>query len=101
MATTTSMAFARTAASTSNATLYTAPYGTTAVVTNIVVANTAATAATFTIKLSGIDVLSGVSLAANTTAFFDLKQVISPEDLIEGSASATTVNFHISGVLIS
>jgi hypothetical protein len=101
MATTTSKTLARTAAATSNTTLYTAPSATTAVVTNIVVANTASTSATFTIKFDGVDVLSGVTLAANTTAFFDLKQVIAAEDLIEGSASATTVNFHISGVEIA
>jgi hypothetical protein len=101
MATTTSKTLARTAAATSNATLYTVPSSTTAVVTNIVVANTAATAATFTIKLDGIDLLSGVALAANTTAFFDLKQVLTTTKVLAGSASATTVNFHISGVEIA
>ena len=101
MATTTSKTLARTAAATSNTTLYTVPSATTAVVTNIVVANTAATAATFTIKFDGVDLLSGVSLAANTTAFFDLKQVLDATKVLAGSASATTVNFHVSGVEIS
>jgi hypothetical protein len=98
---TTSKALARTAAATSNTTLYTVPSATTAVVTNIVVTNTAASAGTFTIKLDGVDVISGASIAANSSAFFDLKQVLAAADLIEGSASATSVNFHISGVEIA
>jgi hypothetical protein len=99
---TTSKVLARTAAATSNTTLYTVPTtSTTTVVTNIVATNTAGSAATFTIKLDAVDVLSGVSLAANSTAFFDLKQVLpanATPKTIAGSASATTVNFHISGV---
>ena len=99
---TTSKVLARTAAATSNTTLYTVPTtSTTTVVTNIVATNTATSSATFTIKLDTVDVLSGVSLAANSTAFFDLKQVLpsnATPKTISGSASATTVNFHISGV---
>ena len=68
--------------------------------TNIVVTNTAATAATFTLTLDDTAVLSGVSLAANSSAFFDLKQVLATSKIIAGYASATTVNFHVSGVLI-
>jgi hypothetical protein len=45
--------------------------------------------------------LSGVSLAANSTAFFDVKQVLATTKIIAGYASATTVNFHISGVEIA
>lgn len=101
MATTTSKTLARTAAATSNTTLYTVPANTTAVVTNIVVANTAASAGTFTIKLDGVDVISGAAIAANSSAFFDLKQVLAATKVIAGSASATTVNFHISGVEIA
>ena len=104
MATTTKV-LARTAAATSNTTLYTVPNTTTlAIVTNIVATNTAASAATFTINIDGVALLSGVSLAANSSAFFDLKQVIpanATPKTISGSASAVTVNFHISGVEIA
>jgi hypothetical protein len=100
MATTTKV-LARTAAATSNTTLYTVPSATTAIITNIVVTNTAASAATFTVKINSIDIISGVSLAANTSAFFDLKQVVPATQIVAGSASATTVNFHISGVEIA
>lgn len=102
---TTTKTMARTAAATSNTTLYTVPNSsTTAIVTNIVATNTAASAATFTINIDGVALLSGVSLAANSSAFFDLKQVIpanATPKTISGSASATTVNFHISGVEIA
>lgn len=104
MATTTKV-LARTAAATSNTTLYTVPNSSTlAIVTNIVATNTAASSATFTINIDGVALLSGVSLAANSSAFFDLKQVIpanATPKTISGSASATTVNFHISGVEIA
>ena len=102
---TTTKTMARTAAATSNTTLYTVPNSsTTAIVTNIVATNTAASAATFTINIDSVALLSGVSLAANSSAFFDLKQVIpanATPKTISGSASATTVNFHISGVEIA
>ena len=98
---TTSKALARTAAATSSATLYTVPSATTTIVTNIVVSNTAASAATFDLSLDGVQVFNDAAIAANSSAFFDLKQALAATDLIEGLASATTVNFHISGVEIS
>jgi hypothetical protein len=96
-----SKALARTAAATSSATLYTVPSSTTTVVTNIVVTNSAASAATFTITLDGVDLFKTVALAANSTAMFDLKQVLATTKIIAGFASAVTVSFHISGVEIS
>jgi hypothetical protein len=94
-------ALARTAAATSSATLYTVPSSTTTVVSNIVVTNSAASAATFTITLDGVDLFKTVALAANSTAMFDIKQVLATTKIIAGFASATTVQFHISGVEIS
>ena len=104
MATTTKV-LARTAAATSNTTLYTVPNtSTTTVVSNIAVCNTAASSGTFTLNIDGVAIQSGASIAANTTAYIDLKQVIpanATPKTISGSASATTINFHISGVEIS
>lgn len=100
MATTTKV-LARAAAATSSATLYTTPSATTTVVTNIVVANTAASAATFDLSLDGVQIFNDTALAANSTAMFDLKQVLATTQTITGLASATTVNFHISGVEIN
>jgi hypothetical protein len=90
----------RTAAATTSTTLYTVPAGSTAVVTNIAVTNTAATSATFTIALNGVALHTSAALAANTTAYIDLKQVLTATQTITGLASATSVNFHISGVEI-
>jgi hypothetical protein len=100
MATTTKV-LARQAAATSSATLYTVPASTTTVVTNIAVANTASSAATFTLTLNGVAIQSGSTIAANSTAYFDVKQVMATTQIIAGFASATSVNFHISGVEIS
>jgi hypothetical protein len=94
-------ALVRAAAETSSATLYTVPSSTTTVVTNIIVTNSAASAATFTITLDGVDLFKTVALAANSTAMFDLKQVLATTKIIAGFASAVTVSFHISGVEIS
>ena len=98
---TVSKALARTAAATSSATLYTVPASTTTVVTNIAVTNSATSAATFTITLDSVDLFKDAALAANTTALFDLKQVLATTKIIAGLASATTVSFQISGVEIA
>jgi hypothetical protein len=98
---TTTKALVRAAAATSSTTLYTVPSSTTTVVTNIVVTNSAGTAGTFTITLDAVDLFKDVAIAANTTAMFDLKQVLATTKIIAGLASATTVRFHISGVEIA
>ena len=100
MATTTKV-LARTAAATSSTTLYTVPSATTTVVTNIVICNPTGSAVTASMTINAIDLLGAVSIAANSSAFFDLKQVIPATQVIAGSASSTSVDFHISGVEIS
>ena len=101
MATTTKALFRGAATTTLTTTLYTVPASTTAVVTNIVVVNTAATAATFDLALNGTKLADTTAIAADSIATFDIKQVINATETIQGGASATTVNFHISGVEIS
>jgi hypothetical protein len=101
MATLTKALFRGAATTTLTTTLYTVPSSTTAVVTNIVVANTAATSATFDLSLNGVKLADLVAIAADTIVVIDLKQVINATETIQGGASATTVNFHISGVEIS
>ena len=98
---TVSKVLSRTAASTSTTTLYTTPSSTTTVITNIVICNPTGSAATASMTINAIDILGSVSIAANSTAFFDLKQVIPATQIIAGSASSTSVDFHISGVEIS
>ena len=94
-------ALARVAAATSSTTLYTVPSATTTVVTNIVICNPTASAVTASMTLNAIDLLGSVSIAANSSAFFDLKQVLDATQIIAGSATSTSVDFHISGVEIS
>jgi hypothetical protein len=96
--TTTSKTLARTAAATSSTTLYTVPASTTAVVTNILVTNTVASDATFTILLDDVSIGTTVTVGGFDTTIIDLKQVLTTTKTIKGLASATTVNFHISGV---
>jgi hypothetical protein len=98
---TTTKALARAAFATSSATLYTVPSATTTVVSNIVITNTAGTAGTFTLALNGVALASAVSVTANSITTIDLKQVLSATNTITGQASATTINYHISGVEIS
>jgi len=100
MATTSKVLF-RGAASTASATLYTVPSATTTVVTNIAITNTATAGATFTLLLNDVELQKDSTIAANTTAYIDLKQVLDTTNTIKGLASATTVDFHISGVEIA
>ena len=94
-------ALARTAAATSSATLYTVPASTTAVITNIAVCNTAASAGTFTLLLDDVDLHTTTAISANSTVYIDLKQVLAQNKTIKGFASAVTIDFHISGVEIA
>jgi hypothetical protein len=96
-----SKVLARTAAATTSTTLYTTPSGTTAVVTNVAICNPTASAVTASLLLNDIDILGSVSVAANSTTFIDMKQVLPTTQTIKGSASSTSVDFHISGVEIA
>ena len=98
---TTSKALFRGAAATSSTTLYTTPSSTTTVLTNIAVTNTAGSAGTFTLLLDDVSLHTTAAIAANTTAYIDCKQVLATTKTIKGLASATTINFHISGVEIA
>ena len=81
-------------------TLYLATANT--VVTNIAIANSNATSVTATVNLStggtSFALLSAVTIPANSTVFFDLKQYIANTQTITGGASTTGVTVHISGV---
>jgi hypothetical protein len=101
MATTTSKNLFRGSANVSTTLLYTVPANTTTVVTNIAVCNTAASSATFSFLLNGVSLHSGTTIAANTTVYIDLKQVMNAAQQIQGAASAATVSFHIAGVEIA
>lgn len=101
MATISKALFRGAATTTVGTTLYTVPSGYSAVVTNIIVTNTAGSAGTFTLALNGTSFATTVTIAANSIALFDIKQALVATNTITGGASATTINFHISGVEIS
>lgn len=98
---TVSKVLARTTAATTSTTLYTTPAGSTAVVTNIVICNPTTAAVTASMTINSIDLIGGVSIAANSVFSFDLKQVIPATQVLAGSASTTAVDFHVSGVEIA
>jgi hypothetical protein len=93
----TSITLFRGAATTSSATLYTSPASVAVAVTHIAVTNTAATSSTATINLATIPLLSSTSVAANTTTFITLEQIIYNAETITATASTTAVNFHVAG----
>jgi hypothetical protein len=101
MATTTKALFRGAATTNTGTTLYTTPSGTSAVVTNIALANAAGSTSTVTIALAGTTVVPTVNVPANTVVVIDLKQVISATQTITGGASTTAVSIHISGVEIA
>jgi hypothetical protein len=89
------------ATTTTTTTLYTVPSATTTVVTDIVVTNTTGTAGTFTMALAGTSIATTVTVGAFDSTVIPVKQVLVATNTIQGGASATTINFHISGVEIS
>ncbi len=101
MATTSKALFRGAATTTVGTTLYTVPSATTTIVSNIAVTNTAASAGTFTLALAGTAIHTTTAIAANTTIYIDCKQVLVATNTITGGASATSINFHISGVEVA
>jgi hypothetical protein len=101
MATTSKALYRGAATTTVGTTLYTVPSATTTVVTNIVVTNTAGASGTFTMALNGTSIATTVTVGAYDSTVIDMKQVLATTNTITGGASATSINFHISGVEIA
>jgi hypothetical protein len=101
MATTSKALFRGAATTSTGTTLYTVPSATTTIVTNIAVTNTAGSAGTFTLALAGTALHTTTAIAANTTIYIDCKQTLTATQTITGGASATTINYHISGVEVA
>lgn len=100
MATTPKTIFRGAATTTVGTTLYTTPALTQTVVTNIVVTNTTSTSQTFTMALGGTAIHTATTIVGNSTIYIDLKQTLAATQTVTGGASATSVNFHITGVEI-
>lgn len=101
MANTAKALFRGAATTTTTTTLYTVPSSTTTIVTNIAVTNAGSSAYTFTLSLDSIDIHTATAIAANSTIYIDLKQVLVATNTIKGGASNTAVKFHISGMEIA
>jgi hypothetical protein len=101
MATISKALFRGAATTTVGTTLYTVPSSTVTVVTNIVVTNTTGTAGTFTLGLGGTNLATTVTVGGFDSTVLDIKQPLTATQTITGGASATSINFHISGVEIS
>jgi len=100
MAVTSKTLFRGAATTTVGTTLYTVPSATTTVISNIGVTNTASSAGTFTLALAGTALHTTTAISANTTIYIDCKQTLAATETITGGASATSINFHLSGVEI-
>ena len=80
--------------------LYTVPASTTTIVSNLIVTNESSASATFSLALNGNRIAEGQTLAANSSAFFDLKQTLDTTQTITGGASSPLVLLSASGVEI-
>lgn len=94
---------APTAASTSDATLFTTDASTVTIIRTIVVANTAASTATYSIAFGGTAataancIAKDVTIAANTTTVLYGPFTLPASTAVHALASATTVTFSASG----
>jgi hypothetical protein len=79
---------------------YTVPASTTTIATNIIVTNDSAASATFSIAIQGTSLAYQQTLAANSSAYFDLKQVLATTQKIVTSASSQRVAVQISGMTV-
>lgn len=92
-----------TAASVTNATLYTAAANTKAKIRAIIVCNTAGSAATFNLAINGTSATAANCLfnlepvPLNTTRIFYPEGVLAPADTLQALASAVTVTFTVMG----
>ena len=86
---------------TSSSAVYAVPSSTSAVITNVVVANTTTTDIAVTLKVGGFSIFEGSEVPANTSFVLDLKQVMNEFDAIDTFATDTGIDIHISGVEIS
>jgi hypothetical protein len=101
MAITSALVYRGTLSTTTTTTLYTASSNT--IVTNIALTNITSSAATATIGLgnggTAYNILSAVTVPANSTVFFDLKQYVASGQTVTGGAgTASAISAHISGV---
>jgi hypothetical protein len=79
---------------------YTVPASTSTIATNIIITNASATASTFTITLDRVCLAWQQTIAANTSAYFDLKQDLDTTKPIVVATSSPRVSSQISGMAV-
>ena len=83
----------------SNATIYTTPASTTAIVKSIILCNKTSSDATATIKLDGTNVVAAHNIPANDSLPLQLTAILETGDLIEGLSGTTdAIDYYISGI---
>jgi hypothetical protein len=87
--------------STTLTSVYTVPTSTTTIVTNLVVTNSGASAATILIQLAGLSIIPNTSLPANGIFTLDISQVMDAGDTVKVQGSTTTCAYFISGVEVT
>jgi hypothetical protein len=96
--TATPKALSRSVLTASSATLYTTPASTNTIITNIILANTTTSAVAVTLSLDGVIFIPAVSVAANSNAALDCRQVLAAGKTITGfAATGSAIGCHISG----
>lgn len=91
----------RGSAPTTSTTLYTVPASTKTLVNSFVITNTASADASYSILMDGVTVAASAVVTANDSVIIEFKQVLEAADILAGFASASTVNFSVSGLEIS
>lgn len=84
-----------------NTSVYSVPASTSAIVTNVIVANTSSSPINLSISVGGFSVFASTEVLGNTSVFIDLKQVMNEFDAIEVSGSTTGLDIHVSGVEVA
>jgi hypothetical protein len=87
--------------STTQTVVYTVATGVTTIVTNILVTNSGASAATILIRFGSVPVVPNTPVPANGIFTLDISQVLTEGNTIDVQASSTTCGVHISGVEVT
>jgi hypothetical protein len=80
--------------------IYTVPASTSTILTNAIVTNTSGSSATFSMCIDTFCIAFQQQIAANTTAYFDLKQFAGTGKTLNASSSSSRVNVQLSGMTV-
>lgn len=101
MSTTVARLKAGTAALT-DASPYSVPTSTTAIITNVIFSNKTASTRTVTLTVNGISFCTGLQVPGNGTVNFDTRTVANANETISVVAdAASAVDYFVSGVLVT